>query len=164
MNTKLVNTAADVINAALTQNRTAAGIALALDSAQLLQSPETAKELERLRVEVASLKVAVEAPELCADCGHQEDAHSVDGETDCMASGARLLKCSCSYFIPRYGAAELVVEPVAAPLVVTEDMAPQVRKLRALLAGQRLATEDPFGLHHDYRVSRDLPQVGEQPC
>lgn len=39
MNTKLVSSAADVINAALTQNRTAAGIALALDSAGFLTRP-----------------------------------------------------------------------------------------------------------------------------
>ncbi|MGW2379267.1 hypothetical protein [Streptomyces sp. NPDC001658] len=56
MNTKLVNTAADVILAALTQNRTAAGIAMALESAQLLMSPETAAELERLRARVAELE------------------------------------------------------------------------------------------------------------
>ncbi|MFF1282199.1 hypothetical protein [Streptomyces sp. NPDC058299] len=51
MNTRLVNSAAGVINAALTQNRTAAGIALALESAQMLQSPETAAELESARVD-----------------------------------------------------------------------------------------------------------------
>jgi hypothetical protein len=38
--------------------------------------------------------------DLCADCGHVESAHSKDGETDCNASGARLCKCACSYFIP----------------------------------------------------------------
>jgi hypothetical protein len=49
VNTKLVNSAAGVILRALTQNRTAAGIATALESAQLLQPPETAAELARLR-------------------------------------------------------------------------------------------------------------------
>lgn len=58
MNTRLVNTAADVILTALTQNRTAAGIALALDSAQLLMCPETAAEMERLRERVAELEAA----------------------------------------------------------------------------------------------------------
>ncbi|MEV5953765.1 hypothetical protein AB0M11_08300 [Streptomyces sp. NPDC051987] len=53
MNTRRVNTAADVINAALMQTRTAAGIALALESAQLLMSPETAAELEQLRTALA---------------------------------------------------------------------------------------------------------------
>jgi hypothetical protein len=55
MNTRLVNTAADVILRALTQNRTAAGIALALESAQLLQSPGTAAEHEKLRARVEEL-------------------------------------------------------------------------------------------------------------
>lgn len=45
----MVNSAAGVINAALTQNRTAAGIALALESAQMLMTPETAAELKELR-------------------------------------------------------------------------------------------------------------------
>jgi hypothetical protein len=47
-----------VILAALTQNRTSAGIALALESAQLLMTPETAAELERLRARVAELEAA----------------------------------------------------------------------------------------------------------
>ena len=45
-----------------------------------------------------------------------------------------------------------------------EDVTPQVRKLRALLAGQRaaVAVEDPHDgpLHHSYRVGRDLPATG----
>ncbi|MFJ3173757.1 hypothetical protein ACIPJK_23660 [Streptomyces roseus] len=50
MNTRLVNTAADVLHAAMEQGRvTPAGLAYALESAQLLQSPETAAELARLR-------------------------------------------------------------------------------------------------------------------
>lgn len=53
MNAKLINSAAGVINAALTQNRTAAGIALALDSAGMLMTPETAAELAGLRAQFA---------------------------------------------------------------------------------------------------------------
>jgi hypothetical protein len=56
MNAKLVNSAAGVINAALKQNRTATGIALALDSAQLLLTPETTAELKRLQDLVAELE------------------------------------------------------------------------------------------------------------
>lgn len=42
-----------------------------------------------------------------------------------------------------------------------DDVTPQVRKLRNLLAGQRAAAEDdPYGLHHAYRVGRDLPETG----
>lgn len=61
MNTRLVNTAAGVINAALTQNRTSAGIALALESAQMLMTPETAAELELLRVRVTELEALAAA-------------------------------------------------------------------------------------------------------
>ncbi|NUR65981.1 MAG: hypothetical protein HOQ47_09480 [Streptomyces sp.] len=94
MNTKAINSAAGVINAALTQNRTAAGIALALDSAGLLMTPETAAELATLRERFAV------------------SDHSVDED------------------------------PIAYSLTekaeaVEDDVRPQVRTLRALLAGQR---------------------------
>lgn len=47
-----------------------------------------------------------------------------------------------------------------------EDVSPQVQKLRGLLAGQRAAVEDPHDgpLHHTYRVSRDLPELGGGSC
>lgn len=43
-----------------------------------------------------------------------------------------------------------------------EDVTPQVTKLRALLAGQRAAVEDPHDspLYHRYRVGHDLPETG----
>jgi hypothetical protein len=46
----------------------------------------------------------------------------------------------------------------------SEDVTPQVTKLRTLLAGQRAAVEDPHDspLHHRYVVSHDLPPVGGQ--
>jgi hypothetical protein len=60
MNTRLVNSAAGVVQAAMEQGRqTAAGIALALDAAQLLMSPEVAAELERLRAERHSTNESV---------------------------------------------------------------------------------------------------------
>ncbi|MFJ1650045.1 hypothetical protein ACIOC2_01255 [Streptomyces sp. NPDC088337] len=57
MNTKLVNAAAVVLAAAMEQGKTIpATLAIALDSAQLLQSPETAAELEQLRGRAAELE------------------------------------------------------------------------------------------------------------
>lgn len=94
MNTKLINSAAGVINAALTQNRTAAGIALALDSAGMLMTPETAAELAGLRARFAV------------------SDHSVDEDPIAFA---------------------LTDKPVDE-----DDVRPQVRRLRALLAGQRM--------------------------
>ncbi|MFB6809462.1 hypothetical protein [Streptomyces sp. NPDC056387] len=54
MNTQLVNAAAGVIHAAMEQGRSLPqALAYALESAQLLQSPESAAELARLRAQVA---------------------------------------------------------------------------------------------------------------
>lgn len=59
MNTQRVNAAAGVIHAAMEQGRTLpASLAYALESAQLLQSPESAAELERLRRRVAELETS----------------------------------------------------------------------------------------------------------
>ncbi|MFE3169288.1 hypothetical protein [Streptomyces sp. NPDC059224] len=82
MNTRRVNTAADVINRALMQTRTAAGIALALESAQLLMSPETAAELEQLRARVAELEAAPLA------FAEQLDAKSLDNFLISLGSAA----------------------------------------------------------------------------
>ncbi|WP_262058575.1 hypothetical protein [Streptomyces sp. STR69] len=83
MNTKAINSAAGVINAALTQGRTAAGIALALDSAGLLITPETAAELEQLRARFAvSDHPADEDPIAYALTGTAESLRPVaEGET-----------------------------------------------------------------------------------
>ncbi|MEV6180135.1 hypothetical protein [Streptomyces sp. NPDC052015] len=83
MNTRSVNSAAGVILAALQQNRVPAGIALALDSAGLLMTPETARELAELRARVAELESALEgqraghfteAARLLEDTGRDDDA------------------------------------------------------------------------------------------
>lgn len=117
---RAVNAAADVIHRAqVNGTQTATGLAIALESAQLLQSPETARELERLRARVAELEAARN--------GSRPGGHS---------------------------------HPEA------DDVSLQVRKLRALLAGQRAVVSEPLEdphdspLHHDYRVGRDLPETG----
>jgi hypothetical protein len=57
MNTRALNALAGVIAAAMKEDRTPMGIALAIESAGMLQSPETAAELESLRREVQSNRV-----------------------------------------------------------------------------------------------------------
>ncbi|WP_330349234.1 hypothetical protein [Streptomyces sp. NBC_00582] len=56
MNTKALNSLADVICRAQEQDRTPMGIAFAIDSAGRHMSPETAAEMERLRAKVAELE------------------------------------------------------------------------------------------------------------
>lgn len=90
MNTKLVNSAAGVINAALGQDRTAAGIALALESAQLLAAPGTVAELERL----AGLLVARSEELLAAEARVAEllaERHSTNESLDEALQELRLL-------------------------------------------------------------------------
>lgn len=77
------------------------------------------------------------------------------------------------------GTADVLPVPVGSPAEVPdEDVTPQVRKLRALLAGQRdtvqadgitrriapvqALREDPHDgpLAHPYRTGRDLPETG----
>ncbi|MEU8968064.1 hypothetical protein AB0D11_02105 [Streptomyces monashensis] len=57
MNTKLVNAAADVVARAMENGRRVpAAVAVALESAQMLMSPEIAAELKQLRKRVAGLE------------------------------------------------------------------------------------------------------------
>ncbi|MFJ5675008.1 hypothetical protein [Streptomyces sp. NPDC093097] len=56
MNRLLIEAAADLIARTMQTRQTAAGIAMALDAAGMLQSPETAAEAERLRARVAELE------------------------------------------------------------------------------------------------------------
>lgn len=110
MNTRRVNAAADVICRAMENGRRVpAAMAVALESAQMLMSPEQAAELERLRKRVAELEQQLKQAQAA---GELIGAALVDEALD------RLI--------------------VRAPL------------------------EDPHDspLHHDYRIPRDLPQLG----
>jgi hypothetical protein len=77
VNAKLVNSAAGVILAALQQNRTPAGIALALDSARLLMTPEDAAEVERLRLRADEVERAYAFD--TAELKRQLESARVDG-------------------------------------------------------------------------------------
>lgn len=72
MNARSVNAAADLICRTMKTRQTAAGIAAALDAAGMLQSPETAAELERLRARVAEL--VEQRDDALADIATEPDA------------------------------------------------------------------------------------------
>lgn len=91
MNTKLVNSAAGVINAALTQNRTPASIAIALDSAQLLITPETTAELAAFRaLDLGDVDGRVSAS--CADPEHPSWLRQPDDLRGCPWCGIATLE------------------------------------------------------------------------
>jgi len=101
VNTKRVNTAAGVILAALTQNRTSAGIALALESAGLLLTADVQSELNALdgarlslwEEECASerLRVALES----AKRGRRELRARVTGLESAAVEGRAALASLC---------------------------------------------------------------------
>ncbi|GKQ39512.1 hypothetical protein ALMP_60390 [Streptomyces sp. A012304] len=77
--------------------------------------------------------------------GYDEEANEL---RSCCAGP----ECTCTASSPQD---DLYVAPAV------EDVAPQVQKLRALLAGQREGNgEFHDALHHSYRVSHDLPETG----
>jgi len=206
MNTKLVNSAAGVINAALTQNRTAAGIALALESAGLLMSPEAAadiasvstdaagvaeqavKELRREHEISAQLRLRVDEVVRAytfdtAELKRQLDTERVDGQRLIRAEQRRAeleavlethrkddqaeierLRARVAELEQRekYRADTLERCRADAAEQAERETDPERRAMWQTLAGgaSHALRDDPFGLHHSYRVPRDLPEMG----
>lgn len=134
MNTRLVNCAADVILAALTRNQTAAGIAMALESAQLLQWPETATAQEKLR---ASLREACDQiAALESDLGGAT-ARVAELEAQLAAKDRTVDEDPIAFALTDKATATMPDLP--------RDVSQQVRKLRLLLAGQRDAAVAEVG-------------------
>lgn len=161
MNAKRVNSAAGVILAALQQNRTAAGVALSLESAQLLMTPETAAELERLRARVAELEqVIAEAPASYVLMERaQASADRLTAPTQALRVEAKQPGAcdSCGTLPERWcpdcAACEKGCFGGFDGNSCSHANAPwSVRVLR----------EDPHDgpLHRDWRLGRDLPETG----
>lgn len=130
---RAVNAAADVIHRAqVNGTQTATGLAIALESAQLLQSPETARELERLPARVAELEAARN--------GSRPGGHS-HPEADDVTPQVQKLRA------------------LLAGQRAAQETDPGRRAAWRMLAEP---LEDPHDspLHHDYRVGRDLPETG----
>ncbi|MFB4424858.1 hypothetical protein C5F59_027730 [Streptomyces sp. QL37] len=84
MNARRVNAAAGVILAAQKTRQTAAGIASSLEAAGLLQSPESAAELTRLRARVALLPAEVLADVVAAAVRTHERGGWDDAQIDAL--------------------------------------------------------------------------------
>lgn len=143
MNARALNALAGVICRAQENGKqTPMGIAIAVESAGLLQSPESAAELEQLRSERASTNAAL------ADVTTAQRA----GE---FALGGMTRACD-SILAERNELRERVAELEAASHPAILDLPPSRVTRRALA---QMVTEDPHDspLHHSYRVARDLP-------
>lgn len=160
MNTKLVN------SAALTQNRTAAGIALALDSARMLMTPEVAAELEQLRARIAELEAAQKPSETyppalpwaalmdsedLADFLDELAASAITHASNAVALAEVEATCGRWRVIAE---AQHAHNTAPGPDIEADGIA------RRIVPVQALREDDPCGLHHDYRLGRDLPEMG----
>lgn len=142
--------------------------AFALESEQMLMSPEIAEELKRLRDRVAELEARDAA--LLTVMERVRSMHVSVTEMD-----GRSAKPGCSVWgllsdlatvrglnrAPEHN--QWSGEPYPEEAYSghsDEDVTPQVTKLRALLAGQRADGEHYAATHHAYRVGRDLPETG----
>ncbi|MFE9448373.1 hypothetical protein [Streptomyces sp. NPDC006739] len=185
MNTRALNSLADLICRALGQGRTPMGIAMAIDSAGRHMSPETAAEIERLRARVdeverayifdtaelkrqiaelqaerhvtnealADVTVALRGaqaetdPGACQGCGSLPEQWCPDCaacEKGCFG-GFDGNECTHANAGWRQPSAEVPAD-----------------KLTQLLAPTQVLREDPHDspLHHSYRLSHDLPELG----
>jgi hypothetical protein len=189
MSARSVNSAAGVVQAAWEQGRqTAAGVAVALDSAGLLMSPEVAAELVRLREERRSTNEWVEDAAEALRV-NRDRIDGLESTNKALRSRLAVLEGQRAALAERLRAGQtwrqgrLVSEdtvsqselreifgiPLAAPLDgITQPIAPvqalredDVTPMQALLAGQRAAVEDPHDgeLAHRYRLGRDLPPL-----
>jgi hypothetical protein len=152
-----VNAAADVIHRAQVNGAvTATGIALALESAQLLVSPEMAAELEqgRLRVDEVERKYIFDTAELKRRIAELEAERHTTNEA---LADITLAERSADRLTALFAPTQVLREELIA-----EAVSPRVQAMRALLDGQRAAVEDPHDgpLAHSYRVGRDLPETG----
>lgn len=133
MNTQRVNTAAGVILAALQQNRTAAGIALALESAGLLMSPEAAADIAAVSTDaVALLDQAV--AELKRE--HEENARLRARVAELEAERRQWERTAHRLA----GEAGLIPREAPVPVAAAE--------------GEHYAV-----VHHTYRLGHDLPEL-----
>lgn len=141
-----VNAAADVIHRAqLNGTQTAAGIAIELDSARLLMSPEMAHRmaaLEQMETRLRALLPTKPRPEYGLP-------------NDLAASAAE-------YGVWQLVAEVLGVEVPTRPAPSAEESADKLTRL--LAPTQALREDDSNGLRHTYRLGRDLPELGGTPC
>lgn len=144
LSSRAINAAAGVLLAAMEQGtQTPTGLAIALDSACLLNSPEIAAELERLRAEAAELRQQLAAK-----------ARPVDEDPICFALTTKAEQLPAVDAPPRVRhLRELVDRQREQADGITRRIAPT----------QASQLEDPHdsSLHHDYRLGRDLPEVAK---
>ncbi|MCZ4602981.1 hypothetical protein O3S80_04170 [Streptomyces sp. Lzd4kr] len=165
---RAVNAAADVIHRAqVNGTQTATGIAIALESAQLLQSPETAAEVA---LSADAVRVAEESlAELRRE--HEENARlrariaELDAQREALAERLRAGQQWQRGRRPELVSEDFVSQPELRSIFGIQLAAPWADGITQLIAPSQVLREVPDGehaawVHHDHRVGRDLPGLG----
>jgi hypothetical protein len=166
VNAKRVAAAAGVIHGSQVKGRqTAAGLAADLEAACMLQSPETAAELERLRARVAELEAQRTADHKTwqhdlqtARSGQEASAARIAGLEQRLATSRTEAVADVGDWLDEVGQGD------ASYLVRTVDI-PAGRDMKAVPSralGEVLDGEHYGLVHHAYRVGHDLPETGGQ--
>jgi hypothetical protein len=172
VNVSTIRTAEQVLHAAMQRGtQTAAGLAYALESAQLLQSPETAAELARLRTawQSARRRAAYSFEmRLVERRAHEDTATELVALRDRVtelealkpASIQTCQKCGAGYTLGQPCSTCQFKAEMAAATGVRECGCP-ARFERHAWGCPTLPVEDPHDspLHHDYRLGHDLPEM-----
>lgn len=176
MNAKLVNAVANVICRSMENGRkTPTGWAMDLESAQLLQSPETVAEVERLRARVDEVERAYtfDTAELKRRIAELEAERHVtnealsDAAVQLRANADRIAELEALKPAPiqtcrKCGAGYTYGEPCST-CAFKARMAAEVDGITVRIAPtQALSLEDPHDspLAHTYLLGRDLPETG----
>lgn len=187
MNTKALNSLADLICRAQEQDRTPMGIAFAIDAAGRHMSPEVAAELAALRAEVAALRAERHVTNEALDDAVQALRARRDDEPGGLyppaMPWARLMDHEdLADFLDELAAAAIANVDAGAALAEVEKACGTWRLIAEAQYGHNTAPgpdamtrtfvpvqalREPEGehyaaVHHDYRISHDLPQAGGQ--
>jgi hypothetical protein len=168
-----VNGAAGVILAALEQNRTAAGIALALESAGLLMTPETAADMASVStdaVRVAEESLAELKREHEANAALRTRVAELDAQREALSARLRAGQRWKQGRTPALVSQDFVSQDelramFGIPMVAPWDEPTKPDALTRTFAPTAALREDPHDspLHHGYRLGRDLPQSDAAP-
>ncbi|MEU0671306.1 hypothetical protein ABZ330_00140 [Streptomyces sp. NPDC006172] len=179
MNTRALNSLADLICRAQEQDRTPMGIAFAIDAAGRHMSPETAAELERLRSQVAALleerhSTNESLSEVAEALRVQRDRIAeLEGQRAALAARLRAGQRWKQGRTPPLVTEDFVSQdelrsifgiPLTAPWDEAEDARAEQsadRLTRLFAPTQALREGEHYAVvHHAYRVGRDLPETG----
>ncbi|MFD8664472.1 hypothetical protein ACFV1U_03600 [Streptomyces microflavus] len=176
MNARRVSAAAGVVLAAQKQRQTPAGIAAALEAAGLLQSPESAAELDRLSDELTGANLAqwedgqeIDRLRLALKAAQrgrrQQRARVAELEAARTTAAADRDQQIIAWLVQKGREEGTSNKDSRVRATATYRLADKLSRGAVRPACPPVSPEDPHDspLHHLYAVGRDLPEVTPDP-